>query len=230
MSSRKRKTKHGYAARPVIQPVPPADAAPEIEEVVAGEDVPTEPTGYGIDYVPLSEAIARGVMRGEISKQALERYLSAVEEDRALAEERAAVSASRFAKLSAAMLGLGLVIACANIISLFRDPQIQPVIVQTPRPVEPIPTAAAPVPAPVLPAIAPPIAPPPAASPAPETVPRPPSIVETPPPPVPRAPKRRISPRVIAPKPSLARALAVRNHAADSTIEPDPDMEIAERW
>jgi hypothetical protein len=239
MSSGKRKTKHGYAATPAIQPMPSASEPGETEGVVDTEDMAGDAPVSGVDYVPLSEAIARGVMRGDITKEALERYLAAVEEDRALAEERAAVAASRFTKLSAAMVGLGLIIAGSNLVSLFRDPPMPPEIVQPPPVAEAKPAPALPAAPSVSPAAAPaipppalPVAPPPTPWAPPETVlTAPPEEEPVNPPPAP-APKRRALPRVS--EPSLARAVAVRNRPMASSLVPGPEVDeerwIPERW
>jgi len=219
MASRKRNTETGYRSTQVIEPVDRNSFCVSGEIGGEGGQEGEKEIAPATSDLPLSAAIARGVARGEVTTEALERYLEVVESDRAAAEERAAVMSSRFAKLSVAMVGLGLVIAGVNVASLFREPKVlQPMVVSAPQVVDPAPAIVAPVvPPPVkleLPAPVSPSAP----------------VVEQPRPVEPPSPRRRLSPRPAAPQESPARAIAIRSHAPAPVIEPKAEIAAVERW
>ena len=223
MASRGEKSKIGNPGTQVFEPLDRASFS--VSGEIGGEGGQAAENGTSSadeagDYASLSVAIAQGVARGEVTTQALERYLEMVESDRAAAEERAAVMSSRFAKLSVAMVGLGLVIAGVNVASLFRETKVlQPVVVNAaPRTVEPAPPAAAPV------------VPPPVKIETHEPVAPSPPVVEQPRPMDPPTPKRRLLPRPAAPQESPARAIAIRSRAPVPEIEPKPEIAVVERW
>ena len=106
----------------------------------------------------LSEAMA-----GNLTMEAVNRYLAAAAEDREAAEERSAEIIARFSKLTIAMMCVTMVIAGANVAMIIRQsgaaqPQLsaaQPPAVVLPRPVE-TPALVGPPAPPILPAPAPP--------------------------------------------------------------------------
>ena len=106
----------------------------------------------------LSEAMA-----GNLTMEAVNRYLAAAAEDREAAEERSAEIIARFSKLTIAMMCVTMVIAGANVAMIIRQssptqPQssvAQPPAVVLTRPAE-TPVVVVPAAPPVLPAPAPP--------------------------------------------------------------------------
>jgi hypothetical protein len=74
---------------------------------------------------------------GQLTLEALDRYLAAAAEDREAAEDRSAQVIARFTKLTIAMMCVTMVIAGANVAMIFRQSSaVQPVVMAPPRPVE----------------------------------------------------------------------------------------------
>jgi len=74
---------------------------------------------------------------GQLSLEALNRYLATAAEDREAAEERSAQVIARFTKLTIAMMCVTMVIAGANVTMIIRQSSAaQPVVMAPPRPVE----------------------------------------------------------------------------------------------
>ena len=74
---------------------------------------------------------------GQLTLEALNRYLAAAAEDREAAEDRSAQVITRFTKLTIAMMCVTMVIAGANVAMIFRQSvAVQPVVMASPRPVE----------------------------------------------------------------------------------------------
>lgn len=74
---------------------------------------------------------------GQLTLEALHRYLEAAAVDREAAEDRSAQVIARFTKLTIAMMCVTMVIAGANVAMIFRQSgAVQPVAMAPPRPVE----------------------------------------------------------------------------------------------
>ena len=81
--------------------------------------------------------VAPDVLAGNLTVEALNRYLAVAAEDREAAEERSAEIIARFSKLTIAMMCVTMVIAGANVAMIIRQSSVAaPVVVVPPRLVE----------------------------------------------------------------------------------------------
>jgi hypothetical protein len=164
---------------------------------------------------------------GQLTLDALNRYLAASAEDREAAEERSAQVIARFTKLTIAMMCVTMVIAGANAAMIIRQSSAPPSIVMAPpQPME-TPTLVVQPAQPALPAPAPAPAPLESIEPArpAEKIP----LLGSPPPARPRAAPAAMAPRMaratISTPPRPQPLLSVRNTDNDAH-----ETGAVERW